>query len=166
MNVLKFAGHEHFSLTSNKRGTRWWKNYLLLHNLDFKAIPSRASTDADVINTEHLHQVRPSNQVLAIYQTTLTHDSLWLSIPSVRFTASTNASRCICIKCGVLFAFRSWHPTLNAATVNLSGSSASYPVNKKGKGKGKAIPLQAWTGPEGSRGLRLPDFKTIGTWRW
>jgi len=27
--------------------------------------------------------------------------------------------------------------------------------------KGKAIPLQAWTGPEGSRRLRLPDFKTI-----
>jgi len=26
------------------------------------------------------------------------------------------------------------------------------------KGKGKAIPLQAWTGPEGSRRLRLPDF--------
>jgi hypothetical protein len=33
----------------------------------------------------------------------------------------------------------------------------------KGKGKGKAIPLQAWTGPEGSRRLRLPDFKTVGT---
>jgi hypothetical protein len=29
--------------------------------------------------------------------------------------------------------------------------------------KGKAIPLQAWTGPEGSRRLRLADFKTIGT---
>ena len=28
------------------------------------------------------------------------------------------------------------------------------------------IPLQAWTGREGSRGLRLPDFKTFGTWRW
>jgi hypothetical protein len=28
---------------------------------------------------------------------------------------------------------------------------------------GKAIPLQALTGPEGSRRLRLPDFKTIGT---
>jgi len=27
----------------------------------------------------------------------------------------------------------------------------------------KAIPLQAWTGPEGSRRLRLPNFKTIGT---
>jgi hypothetical protein len=29
--------------------------------------------------------------------------------------------------------------------------------------EGKAIPLQALTGPEGSRRLRLPDFKTIGT---
>jgi hypothetical protein len=29
--------------------------------------------------------------------------------------------------------------------------------------KVKAIPLQAWTGPEGSRSLRLPDIKTIGT---
>jgi len=25
-------------------------------------------------------------------------------------------------------------------------------------GKGKAIPVQAWTSPEGSRRLRLPDF--------
>jgi len=31
------------------------------------------------------------------------------------------------------------------------------------KGKGKTVPLEAWTGPEGSRRLRLPDFKTIGT---
>jgi len=28
---------------------------------------------------------------------------------------------------------------------------------------GKAIPLQAWTGSNGSRRLRLPDFKKIGT---
>jgi hypothetical protein len=27
----------------------------------------------------------------------------------------------------------------------------------------KAIPLQALTGPEGSRRLRLPDFKTVST---
>ena len=32
--------------------------------------------------------------------------------------------------------------------------------------KGKAIPLQTWTSPEGSRRLRLPDLKTVGTWRW
>jgi len=30
------------------------------------------------------------------------------------------------------------------------------------KGKGKAIPLQAWTGSEGSWRMRLSDFKTIG----
>jgi hypothetical protein len=29
--------------------------------------------------------------------------------------------------------------------------------------KGKAIPLQPWTGSEGFRRLKLPDFKTIGT---
>jgi hypothetical protein len=33
----------------------------------------------------------------------------------------------------------------------------------KRKVKVKAIPLQALTGPEGTRRLRLPDFKTIGT---
>jgi hypothetical protein len=32
-----------------------------------------------------------------------------------------------------------------------------------GEIKCKAIPLQALTGPEGSRSLRLPDFKIIGT---
>jgi hypothetical protein len=31
------------------------------------------------------------------------------------------------------------------------------------KKKGKAVPLQAWAGLEGSRILRLPDLKKIGT---
>jgi len=31
----------------------------------------------------------------------------------------------------------------------------AYPL-----GKGKAVPLQAWSGPEGSRKLRFPDFMT------
>ena len=30
----------------------------------------------------------------------------------------------------------------------------------------KTNPFQAWTGPEGSRRLRLPDLKTISTWTW
>jgi len=29
-----------------------------------------------------------------------------------------------------------------------------------GKKKGKAVQLQAWSGPEGSRRLRFPDFMT------
>jgi len=32
--------------------------------------------------------------------------------------------------------------------------------------KGKTFPLQAWTGPEGSRRLKLPDFKIVSLWRW
>jgi len=28
------------------------------------------------------------------------------------------------------------------------------------RGKGKAVPLQTWTGPEGSSELRFPDFVT------
>jgi hypothetical protein len=31
------------------------------------------------------------------------------------------------------------------------------------KGKGKEIPKQAWTGPEGSRKLKPTDFKTFDT---
>jgi hypothetical protein len=34
------------------------------------------------------------------------------------------------------------------------------------KGKDEAMPWQAWTGPEGSRTMRLPDFKTVSTWWW
>jgi hypothetical protein len=29
-----------------------------------------------------------------------------------------------------------------------------------GKGKGKAVPVQAWSGPEGSRKLRFSDYMT------
>jgi hypothetical protein len=33
-------------------------------------------------------------------------------------------------------------------------------TDTKGKGKGKAVPLQALSGLEGSRKLRFPDFMT------
>jgi len=45
----------------------------------------------------------------------------------------------------------SWNITLTRQLYYISG------------GKGKVIPVQAWTGPEGSRRLRLPDLKTVGT---
>ena len=38
--------------------------------------------------------------------------------------------------------------------------SGAVGVARHGKGKGKAVPLQAWSGPEGSRKLRFPDFMT------
>jgi hypothetical protein len=58
--------------------------------------------------------------------------------------------------------FTQWH----TISVTLCGSSLSD-VSLLGlqinifveDTKGKAIPLEAWTGPEGSRSLRLPEFK-------
>jgi hypothetical protein len=35
--------------------------------------------------------------------------------------------------------------------------------NRSDYKKGKEIPLEAWTGLEGSRRMMLPDFKTVGT---
>jgi len=37
-------------------------------------------------------------------------------------------------------------------------NSSQILVFVKVKGKGKAVPLQAWSGPEGSKKLRFPDF--------
>ena len=34
------------------------------------------------------------------------------------------------------------------------------------KGKGKAVPLQGWSGPEGSRKLRFPRYHDNGTGWW
>jgi len=50
----------------------------------------------------------------------------------------------------------------HAKAINITCSEFLW-VKGKGKRKNKATPLQDWTGPEGSRRLRLPDFKTIGT---
>jgi len=51
------------------------------------------------------------------------------------------------------------HTWLNYLTSsNVSQNDADQLVVSKGKGK--AVPLQAWTGPEGSRKLRFPDFVT------
>jgi len=41
-------------------------------------------------------------------------------------------------------------------TENLSGNGAGFFRSKKGK----AVPLQTWSGPEGSRKLSFPDFVT------
>jgi hypothetical protein len=49
-----------------------------------------------------------------------------------------------------------------AALQNLNDSGTINRAWENSK-KGKSITLQALTGPEGSRRLRLPDFKTIGT---
>jgi len=37
---------------------------------------------------------------------------------------------------------------------------STQPLTEMSRGKGKAVPLQAWSGPEDSRKLRFPDFIT------
>ena len=51
------------------------------------------------------------------------------------------------------------HDTETASSNTLSPQPPNL-NHYKGKGKGKAVPLQAWSGPEGSRKLRFPDFMT------
>jgi len=43
---------------------------------------------------------------------------------------------------------------------HLSHCAIAVPDMITVKGKGKAVPLQAWSGPEGSRRLRFPDYMT------
>ena len=40
---------------------------------------------------------------------------------------------------------------------NLTTEITSFNIRKK-CGKGKSVPLQDWSGPEGSRQLRFPDY--------
>jgi len=78
--------------------------------------------------------------------------------------------------CNALFTFlihtASWLPVYVAETCSCHYNCYHKFVHQMShisfitKPKGKAIPSQAWLGPEGSRRLRLPDFKIIGTWRW
>jgi hypothetical protein len=46
--------------------------------------------------------------------------------------------------------------------IDVSGSSAKDVSTEClfSKKKGKTVPLQAWSGPEGSRKLRFPDYMT------
>jgi hypothetical protein len=45
------------------------------------------------------------------------------------------------------------------ASVKQEGTDCKE-IKVRAKGKGKAVPLQAWSGPEGSRKLRFPDYMT------
>jgi hypothetical protein len=45
----------------------------------------------------------------------------------------------------------------------LLGAHSILHVSRIRVKEGKAIPLQSWTGPEGSMKLRRPEFMTIGT---
>jgi hypothetical protein len=68
----------------------------------------------------------------------------------------------VCTLCGCVYIMWLCVHYVNGGLVRVHTHQATQPH----KGKGKAIPLQALTGPEGSSRLRLSDLKTIDTWRW
>jgi hypothetical protein len=53
--------------------------------------------------------------------------------------------------------------TLEKRAHDIACISRNLPTVFKVIFRGKAIPLQAWRGPEGFRRSRLPDFRTLGT---
>ena len=69
---------------------------------------------------------------------------------------------------GVLYCYNTdefdWGEMVNTSAC--LGDDRHFAVNCVGQSewlkncKGKAVPLQAWSGPEGSRKLRFPDFMT------
>jgi len=56
-------------------------------------------------------------------------------------------------------------PILQAQSLNSTGHVLRVP-GAWGSHTSSPIPKQYWIGPEGSRSLRFPYFKTIGTLRW
>ena len=49
-----------------------------------------------------------------------------------------------------------WHNTSG----RIVALGLTQPLTEMSKGTGKSVPLQAWSGPEGSRKLRFTDFMT------
>jgi hypothetical protein len=47
---------------------------------------------------------------------------------------------------------------MNCWGIRIYFTKSRFSLNGGTLFKGKVIPLQAWTGPEGSRRLRLPEF--------
>jgi hypothetical protein len=61
-----------------------------------------------------------------------------------------------CFRAGFIIGIFAVKPAVNKLLLLLSSSSSSF--KETFFIKDKAVPLQAWTGPEGSRRSRLPDF--------
>jgi hypothetical protein len=82
-------------------------------------------------------------------------NSFWNSISASHIHCATSRKVAGSIPDSVFGIFH-WHnPSGRTMALGLT-----QPLTVMNKGKG--IPLQAWTGPESSRRLRIPHFKTIG----
>lgn len=113
-------------------------------------------TDLEVLNTQNflsLSEIEP--RVFGCPARSLAT----VTSMSCRFqcwtVSHTNNVPCCCVV---------WRAVLHNSLTNDLFGQHSEP--KEAIEKGPAIPVQVWAGLEGSTWLRLPDFKTTGTWRW
>jgi hypothetical protein len=117
-------------------------------------------------------------QWLYIYRTSTYHQCNSAEIVCLRTTKSTfqlhNIHKTCCIYIYILCISahprpqprRGYGPVSSGKLIYRCWTGNNTKVSTVNKGKGKAISLKTWTGPEGSRRLRLTDFKTIGIWSW
>jgi len=102
-----------------------------------------------VVTTKDSHNLAAHNseQKGDIYNRTL-----WFEISNLQHTVlkihKNNAVKIIQIKC-IKTVF------IQDTQITECSSCVSFVLRK-----GKAVPLQAWSGPEGSRKLRFPDYMT------
>jgi len=101
--------------------------------------------------------VRAVREVALYGKIYVTYDALLLE--KQRYPAMPRYQKCQILQRSLYYAYFLGSNARSSIT-SLGRGSAGCPVCP---GKGKAIPLQAWTDPEGARRLRFPDFKTIGT---
>jgi len=82
----------------------------------------------------------------------------WVIISMVRVMSASNSSTCEGSSLASNKPPLCWNIKNEIQSVFCFFSTAFFIISK-----GKAIPLQPWTGPEGSRRLRLPDFIIVST---
>jgi hypothetical protein len=75
----------------------------------------------------------------------------------ISFVSLLNISNCIWDHQRINIFLKGNYYILHSPVIPLLLSCIGFLVKK---GKGKSVPLQAWSGPEGSRTLRFPDFMT------
>ena len=111
-------------------------------NINQVSLPRSQQPATCTRNLSHINPVL----ILPFYFLTIQFNSMLHSMPGFSFRFPHQNPVCISLLCHAYHIPCPSHPPFYCL---------------KSIVKGKGIPLQAWTGAEGSRRLRLTDFKTV-----
>ena len=136
-------------------------NYITLFDFSASYTSDDHSGWVTIVPCLPTRHARRSNNSLYYNTSNLTYFAIFLEYFPLRGKRRRSGLR-LCATCrqvagsipdGAIGIF--WH--------NPSGRTVALGLTQPLTEMSTAIPLQAWTGPEGSRRLRLPNFKTIGS---